>query len=416
MVRTGITNFNVLCVLLFLPLSQLIAQHVTLTADKTDFSVQEEVRITFTFENIRNAPRSINLDLHDSFSIVGGPYSSSNFSMVNGKTSYKNTVSYDLIAKKTGKILIPAYEFSIKNDVYRTEPLYVHVRKIPDSREADPDVDLPDIFIELHTNKDTVYQGETFTFVYRLYSTKSIVNYTTNPFSTIDGFIVDRFELNKDPSGSKEVIRGREYLTADIAFLTLTATKTGQLPVPLKIFRISTERSGKSRSFFDDPFFGISSERVKVASPLDTVMVLPLPAGAGPAFTGAIGDFAMHASLDTGRVHENQAIRLRVDLIGNGNMEHFTFPKPEFPEGFEIFEPKVKNAYELNKENYKGSRIWEYVLIPSKPGTFSFEDVRFTYFSPHRKDYRNLHVPLQKLRVLSHDELAGDYASTPVSR
>ncbi|MDZ7797165.1 MAG: BatD family protein [Candidatus Marinimicrobia bacterium] len=123
----------------------------------------------------------------------------------------------------------------------------------------------------------------------------------------------------------------------------------------------------------------------------------------------------MHASLDTGLVQENQAIRLRVDLIGNGNMEHFTFPKPEFPEGFEIFEPKVKNAYELNKDNYKGSRIWEYVLIPSKPGTFSFEDVRFTYFSPQRKDYRTLRVPLQKLRVLSHNELAGDYASSPIS-
>ncbi|MDZ7797166.1 MAG: BatD family protein [Candidatus Marinimicrobia bacterium] len=253
-VRKTLTFVSVLCVLLFLPLSQLLAQHVTLTSDKTELSVQEELRITFTFENIRNAPRRVDLDLHDSFSISGGPYSSSNFSMVNGKTSYKNTVSYDLIPKRTGKILIPAYEFTIKNEMYRTDSFYVHVRKIPDSREADPGVDLPDIFIELHTKKDTVYQGETFTLIYRLYSSKSIVNYTTNPMTTIDGFLVDRFELNKDPSGSKEVIRGREYLAVDIAFLTLTATQTGNLPVPLKIFRISTERSGKSRSFFDDPF------------------------------------------------------------------------------------------------------------------------------------------------------------------
>ncbi len=413
MVKTGKTYFIVWLAASVLPLTFLFAQQVSLTADKTELSVQEKVRLTFTFENIRNAPRSINLDLHDSFSIAGGPYSSSNYSIVNGKTSYKNTVSYDLIAKKTGKIRIPPYAFTIKNEVYRTEPFHIHIRKAPDPQSTDAGKGLPDIFITSSIEKDTVYQGETFTVVYRLFSSKNIVNYTTNPLSTLEGFIVDRFELNQNPSISRETFSGREYLKADIAFLTLTATRTGSLNIPLKVFRISTEREGRSRSFFDDPFFGVSSERENIPAPDDTVEVLPLPPGAGPFFTGAIGDFAMHAELDTGILQENQATRLRVDLIGNGNMEHFTFPKPGFPEGFEVFEPRVKNAYELNKNNYRGSRIWEYVLIPSTPGNFSLDDIRFTYFSPRKKAYKTLSAPLGNIRVFSHDELAGDYDYSP---
>ena len=412
MVISRYRNTVLMLMILAAALSFLRAQSVSLSADRTLLRTGEQLRLTFTFENIRNAPRSVNLDLHEHFSIAGGPYTSVNYSMVNGKTSYTNTISYDLVPKKTGMVRIPAYEFEIKNATYRTQPFEVTVRKAPDPQKAEEDSDMPGMFIEVRTPRDTLYQGETFTVLYRLYTGENILNYTAGPVATLEGFIVDRFELNKDPYTSAKVIGGRRYITADIAFLTLTATETGRLGIPLKVFRVSRERKGQGRSLFDDPFFGINAEKVRVAAPADTVTVLPLPPCDAASFTGAIGDFAMHVELDTSQVYENQAAGLRVDLIGHGNMEHFTFPKPGFPGAFEVFEPKVRNAYELNKEDYKGTRVWEYVLIPSTAGKFSLPDVEFTYFSPRRKAYRTLRTAPGDLRVLSHDELAGDYASS----
>ena len=85
----------------------LFGQKVTCTMSKTNFSLQEQVQLIFTFENIKNSPRNIDLKLHDTFSIVGGPNSSSNYSWVNGKSTSTATVSYDLMPLKTGKIMIP---------------------------------------------------------------------------------------------------------------------------------------------------------------------------------------------------------------------------------------------------------------------------------------------------------------------
>ncbi|RKY54206.1 MAG: hypothetical protein DRP93_05385 [Candidatus Neomarinimicrobiota bacterium] len=397
--------------IIFLFSTMLWGQRVTCTVSKTNFSIQEQVQITFTFENIKNSPRSIDLKLHDIFSVIGGPYSSTNYSWVNGKSTSTHKVSYDIIAKKTGKILIPAYEFKIKNQVYKTEPFVVMVSKTAKVNAGDLSVDMPSMFMETVLDKNKVYQGETFTLQYLLYTAENVVNYTTTPLNTLDGFIVDRFDLNNSPNSTKKVINGKEYLIAGIASLSLTPTQSGEFVLPQKPFRISVKRSGQSRTIFDDPFFGTNTKDINIVAPSDTITVLQLPAASGPAFTGAIGEFTMKVKIDSTVVQENQATALHVELTGRGNLEHFTFPEQSFPEGFEVFEPKVKNNFKLREKDYSGERSWEYVLIASKPGTFHFDDIVFTYFSPENKKYITLRSPVKDLRVIPHNELEGDYTN-----
>ena len=247
---------------------------------------------------------------------------------------------------------------------------------------------------------------------YRLYTAENVVNYTTAPLNTLDGFIVDRFDLSNSPASSKKVINGKEYLIAGIASLSLTPTQSGKLIIPQKPFRISVKRSGQARTVFDDPFFGTNTKDINIVAPSDTINVLPLPISAGPNFTGAIGEFSMKVEIDSTVIQENQATALHVELTGTGNLEHFTFPEQAFPDGFEVFEPKVKNNYKLKDKDYSGERSWEYVLIASKPGTFHFGDIAFTYFSPGKGKYITLRAPVKDLRVISHNELEGDYRST----
>jgi len=389
----------------------LWGQRVSCTVSKTKFSMQEQVQITFTFEDIKNSPRSVDLKLHDAFSVIGGPYSSTNYSWVNGKSTSTNKVSYDIVAKKSGKIFIPAYEFKIKNQVYKTDPIALMISKSAKVDALDPSTDMPKMFMETVLDKNRVYQGETFSLYYFLYTAENVVNYTTAPLNTLDGFIVDKFDLSNSPKSSKKVINGKEYLIAGIASLTLTPTQSGEFVLPQKAFRISVKRSGQSRTVFDDPFFGTNTKDINIVAPSDTLTVLPLPSSAGPTFTGAIGEFTMKVSLDSSVIQENQATALQVELTGKGNLEHFTFPEQKFPDGFEVFEPKVKNSYKLKNEDYSGQRSWEYVLIASKPGTFQFDDISFTYFSPENEKFITLRSPIKDLRVISHNELEGDYAS-----
>jgi hypothetical protein len=78
---------------------------------------------------------------------------------------------------------------------------------------------------------------------------------------------------------------------------------------------------------------------------------------------------------------------------------------------FEVFAPKVKDNYKLKDQDYVGERTWEYVLIPSDAGTYTFEDIKFTFFSPELKKYLTLYASVPDLRVLSYNELEGDYSS-----
>ncbi len=387
------------------------AQRVTLTVSKTQFSVQEQVQLIFTFEDIKDSPRSVNLELYDHFRVVGGPYSSTSYSWVNGKASSTNKVTYDVIALKPGRIRIPAYEFTVKNQIYKTEPVTVNVTKGPEPQASDAPEALPAMFIQVTGPGRAVYQGETFTLHYYLYTSENVLNYTTNPVSTLEGFIVDRFKLNESPTSGRQIINGKEYLIAGIASLTLTPTMTGSGVIVPKTFRISIKSTSKTRSIWDDPFFGNASEDVTLVAPADTIAILPLPPGAGPHFTGAIGDFQLDASLDSTVIQENQATAVRVRLNGHGNLEHFAFPSQVFSESFEVFEPKVKQAFKLNENDYQGSCTWEYVLIASRPGTYPFNDIAFTYFSPADGQYKTLRAPLKGIRVVSHNELEGDYAS-----
>ena len=406
------TKTIIISLLILLFAAGLWAQRATCTVSRTHFSMQEQIQIIFTFENIKNSPRSINLKLHDDFSIVGGPYSSTNYSWVNGKATSTNKVTYDLIAKTSGKILIPSYEFKIKNHVYKTDPIAVMVTKSPVADKTGASSDMPQMFMQTEVLNAKVYQGETFSVNYLLYTAEAVVNYTTNPLNTLDGFIVDRFDLNNSPSSSRKIINGKEYLIAGIASLTLTPMSSGQFEIPAKPFRISVKRSGQSRTIFDDPFFGTNTKDMNLVAPADTVTVLPLPESAGTAFTGAIGEFSIRTGIDSTQIQENQATALRVELSGHGNMEHFTFPEQSFPDAFEVFEPKVDSDFKLREEDYRGKRTWEYVLIPSKPGTFRFHDIVFTYFSPEQGKYITIKKPIPEVRVISHNELEGDYASS----
>ncbi|MBW6458213.1 MAG: BatD family protein, partial [FCB group bacterium] len=256
-----------------------------------------------------------------------------------------------------------------------------------------------------------VYQGETFTIHYYLYSIERVVNYTTNPLTSMEGFMIDRFLLHNNPLTSKKMIGGKEYTGFQVASLTLTATASGEFVFPAKTFRISVRQMTQSRSIWDDPFFGSGTTDINVHAPGDTVSVFPLPPGGGPYFTGAIGEFSLMTDIDSTRIRENQATTLRVSLVGRGNLQHFAFPEQTFSREFEVFEPKVRNNYKLNSQDYQGERTWEYILIPSKTGVYAFDDIRFTYFSLKDKRYKTVYMSLENIHVIARDELKGDYSS-----
>jgi len=69
--------------------------------------------------------------VYDDFDVVGGPYQSSNYSMINGVTSQKATYTYLLKPKKTGKLTLRSAILDLGDSTLETDPKTIVVLDNP---------------------------------------------------------------------------------------------------------------------------------------------------------------------------------------------------------------------------------------------------------------------------------------------
>ena len=137
----------------------------------------------------------------------------------------------------------------------------------------------------------------------------------------------------------------------------------------------------QSRSIFDD-FFGGTSQvpAVIVSNPVE-IEVLPLPEEGRPrSFTGLVGRLGVSASIDRSSVETNDAVTLEIIVEGEGNLRGLEAPVIDFPADFEVFPPEVSESIDRSGFRVRGSRTYQYVLIPRSPGEKVIPPVEMSYF------------------------------------
>ena len=362
---------------------------VSVSVSENEISLKERFLLTFTFENFSGNPDPDVSRLKD-FSVISGPSKSNQYSWINGQSMKVYSVTYTLAPLKTGRLTIPSYTFQNKRQSFQTEPVTIRVREpegIPDTR-ADQ-TRLKPFYFELLPSTRTPYVGEPFVLSYKIYFRENIRNYHVDK-TLFTGYLTDFLPVPRNPVVRTETVQGVSYQTAVLQQVVLTPAISGKDTIPSQVIRLEVEspRQGR-RSIFDDPFgMGIQLRNVDVVSPELILNIRPLPSDPPASFTGAVGSFTLNAAFDTVQTEENQAVTLKIEVKGKGNFKNFTFPKPEFPDQFMVFEPENQEKVRLTDQGYTGSKTWEYVIIPNYQGTYYFEPVEFSYFSPEDGKYK----------------------------
>lgn len=362
---------------------------VSVSISENDISLKERFQLTFTFENFSGNPEPDISRLKD-FTVISGPSKSNQYSWINGQSTKVYSVTYTLAPLKTGHLTIPSYTFQDKRRTFQTEALTIQVREpegIPDTRAGQ--THLKPFYFELIPSTHTPYVGEPLVLTYKIYFRENIRNYHVDK-TMFTGYLTDYLPVPRNPVVKTETVQGVSYKSAILQKVILTPAISGRDTIPSQVIRLEVEspRQGR-RSIFDDPFgMGIQLRNVDVVSPELILNIRPLPPDPPASFTGAVGSFTLHAAFDTVETEENQAVTLKIEVKGKGNFKNFTFPKPKFPDQFMVFEPETQENVHLTDEGYTGSKIWEYVIIPNYQGTYYFEPVEFSYFSPKDGKYR----------------------------
>ena len=336
----------------------------------------------------------------EEFGRYQGSGTSTSVQITNGRTTMALTYRYRFQAIAEGVFEIGSVKVTAGGRTYETEPVSLVVSDTPAPRGgiAEPEgpaaeISPEDLFIETRVSRTTVFENEPVVVEYRIFTRVNIDSYGISVLPQATGFWTEQLEQPDAPRIERVVRDGSEYVTAAVRRVALFPTGSGERTMePLGIEALVRVRDPRRRDPFGDLFgaSGLFDRRVPVAvaSRPVTIDVLPLPAEGRPgSFTGHVGELDLSTSVDRTSVAANEALTFRLDLTGTGNVRALPAPAIAFPGEFEVFPPETSEEIAPGGGSIRGTRSYEYVLIPRAPGSVTIPVVEVAYFDARARTY-----------------------------
>ncbi|MFC1725190.1 BatD family protein [candidate division KSB1 bacterium] len=390
------TIFAVLLIILFLPgFSQDIK--ITAAPESNIAVLNQELIVNVTIEG-----GDVNSNLTPRVATVPGiriltnnTSVSSAFTVVNGKMSASFQYKIFMMPEQEGEFTIGPFSVEYKRKKYQSNSFKIKVLK--EAPNATPEGGVPEgqnIFLAVIPDKKEAYIGEGITLTYKLYFQQDVRSYSVTKLPTTTGFWVEEYDLPRQTTTRTEIYNNQRYGAAVLKKMVIFPTSSGTFNIePLDLdIEVPAKRETRRnrRSVFDDllndSFFERTVKR-RVSSGGLNITVKPLPDEDKPLdFSGLVGDFDIKASIDKSTVKADEAITYKIEVTGTGNVKIFDQPVLNISPDFEIYDPTINERVD-KLDQIKGTKTFEYVLIPRSEGTHKIEPVNLTYFDPSKKRY-----------------------------
>jgi hypothetical protein len=334
------------------------------------------------------------------FRVLRGPSVSTHFQWVNGRASSAKSWSYVLMPRRTGRLLIPALELEKGSEAVRTEPIEVEVvagtlgaapgrrAPVPARPRAPEEEGAARVEVDVEADRERAYVGQQVTLTYRIYSQAEITGIELVDAPSYPGFWVEDLKVDANRAGRRAVRDGEEFVELTVMRKAVFATRSGTLEIPPLTFSLGVRASGGDP--FGSLFFGTGRTIYRKSQAL-LIEVRPLPEEGKPAgFGGAVGRFRLNVSPDRQETAVNDAIALRVRVDGEGNVRPISAPLLPAMSDFRVYDPKVDEKSSAEGERLRGSKSWDFVLLPLAPGAQEIPAVEFAYFDPDSGRYHTL--------------------------
>ena len=381
-------------------ISFVFSQEISSTVSTKNISITESVIFTIKISDIDENPSVDISEIEDSFSIISGPNIGSEYRFVNGNRTSSRSISWTLIAKSHGSLTIPSLNVIVGRKTLITEPHEIIVSK------QNTDQSIKDLFLEVKVSKDKAFVGEQVKLTYTFY-TRVASKVLSTEFPEYNDFWVEKLfdpvGMQFTPESWNDIeIDGNNYKSLKIYEVALFPLQEGVYTLESMIMKIETKNKDSSfnRLFWDDPFFDTFSQRTRakllVSDPIkiEVSSLSNIPQN----FTGAVGKFTLNSSLSNSNIDEGSPTVFKVVLNGEGNLSNIGRPKITFPDDIDVFEGETKVEKNIS-DDFSGSIIWEYNLIPRKNGIFMIDAIEIPFFNSVTKSWSNASSKDIKLKV-----------------
>ena len=395
------------------------ADEITFKASAPEAVIMGETfRLSYT---VNGEGRDIRIPEMPDFEILIGPSTSELHSsqIINGKvmaeTSY--TFTYILQPKKEGTFTIAPATIKVNNANYTSNALKIKVLPPDKADEASTQgqgnsssptsaIGKDDLFITAVVSKKNVYEQEGFLVTYKLYANPrkaNVVGINQVKLPEFEGFLTQDVELPTNRQLTLENYNGKNYGTFVVRQSVLFPQRSGKITIPSGSLDVALRVQVQSRrprsvfDFFEDAGYVDVNKTVPISAV--TVDVKPLPSGKPASFSGGVGNFTMTSSISSEKVKTDEAVTVKVVISGNGNVKLLKNPEVEFPNDFDIYDPKVETNIKTTTGGSTGTKTIEYMAIPRYAGDFEIPAIAFSYFDTKSGAYKTLTSGPYKLHV-----------------
>ena len=402
----------------------------TATATPSSAGIDEYITLSLRVANGTNVQKISPPVLKD-FNIVSGPNTTTEQNTINGETSLYITLSYVLLAQKTGSFKIPAATALIDGRTFKSNSITIVISKNksavssqnnngsasiqsilsgsdpfyePQAQTTFSDYILrkgeniqkkvnDNMQLRLQTDKNSCYVGEALLATYKLYTRlKSESNLSKNP--SFNGFsVIEMLQPNDALGFTNEKLNGKFYNVYIIRKAQLYPLQAGPIEVESATLdnKISfVKYSGSNGNNYTIDPNALITETVALSSKPIIINVKALPeAGKPENFKGAVGNFTLEAALQKNKFESNETEKLFVTVTGMGNMHLLTLPDIKWPPGFEVFETKISDNTDNKTVPISGSKTFEIPFAVSKEGSYMIPSITLSFFDPITKSYKS---------------------------
>ena len=361
------------------------------------------------------------------FDVLAGPYTSqsSSTSFVNGKRSsaINLTYTYTIMAQKEGTFSIAPATIMVSGEQYRSNGLKITVLPPDEEEHADASrsgsnssnakasssgsnsgsaVSGENIFMKTIVSKTKVKEQECILLQYKIYwAGVDLAQFTNNTqIPEFKGFLKQDLEQGEIQT-NLEHYNGRNYNTAVIYQTLLYPQRAGEVKIEPASFEavLRVQNRANVRSLFEEFYGSYTNVTKTLNAPGTTIHVSSLPSGKPAGFSSGVGQFSSQSSISSQDITTNDAVTIRLTIQGTGNMKLVKTPAVDWPEGFEVYDPKVQNNFKSTTAGVSGTKSIEYLAIARAAGDYTIPPISFSYYDTQADEYRVLQTPEYTVHV-----------------
>jgi hypothetical protein len=383
-------NKKVLCFIVgSLMMVHSVYAQVEASVDHANLALGQSLTLTIVLPDSGDKP-DLN-PLNANFEIYGTS-SSSQMSIVNGKTSSQSSYQVTLMPKNPGKQVIPALK--VGNDMTAAIAIEVTQGSVSSGKQAAGSQ--RELFADVSSFKQTTYVGVPVVVSLKIYIAVSVANLSLEQFDIPNAKIQQQGKSiqYQDTQGNTN------YQVVEQKYL-VTPTAAGEITIPaLKIRGVRAGQDQRGGGFFammDQQPFVISSK------PL-TLKVKSTPAGVNPMTWLPANSLNVSESWsqNSRQVKVGEAITRTITINTDGVMAS-SLPELEFskPQGVNAYPDKANSSDVIVGGKLRAQKTFKIAYVPIQTGKIEFPATKIEWWDLKSDSMQHALIPATSFEVIS---------------